>query len=511
MKNLLIAVILLIFLSLGKVEAQYNIKFVGNKTFSNNQLTREILFLTFSTAKPADVSRAQEILLNFYEDKGFLLAEVDSRLVHVSNGADSAVFTIREDDRFYLGKIDIIGLQYNRPEFIRKYLQVDKERPLSRSTILEFQEQLNGTAMFDSVMFSVEGFDMSSKRVNLQLVVKERKPYFLGSGFGLDTEDGVKFISEFGHRHFRRAGEMIRMDGFVSFFYTSHLFLKHYRLHLNYLDPIFIWKNLQWSNDLGFETDHPTYVSFSFRKMSLESTWRLMLMENLSAGFGVAFDRVWLYKVTNTVVNNSAIRDRVDQNRQLRWRLSYNNVHSMLNPARGVRAEMMYQYNGGFLGGSNNFHRITMGSTFYFPLGAKTVLALHSQGGWLEGFAETDQVPDYQRFLLGGSHNLRGYRNNRLGPRNNEGKFTGGLVMLYNSMEIRRWLTSRWQLILFLDSGQLCNDIQEIKLNKLVFSAGPGLRYRWRGNLFALDLGFKINQFTVQNPGWIHFGYGQHF
>ncbi|MFZ0392094.1 MAG: BamA/TamA family outer membrane protein [Calditrichia bacterium] len=515
MKVIPFAVILFLTLSLWPLSSQaaYEIKINGNKKFSAELLKREILFLKFRDAGKNELQKAADLLQEFYEDRGFLLAEVTYTIIEKNDTLKLplAVFNIQENDQFYFGEIDIKGLNYNKPAFVRSLINLEAGQPLSRNLIVKYQKELNNSALFDSAKFLIKDFDWEKARVNLVLWVYERKPFFVGSGIGLDSEDGLKYIAEGGRRHLWGRGEQARLEGAISYYYTNSVFLKHVHLSGSYFDPLFIWRRLQWMGKVGYESDKPTYVVFSFGKFSAESNFRILLMENLSAQVGGSFDKVQLYKYSGEYIHDKRIRDRIDQNRQLRFGLSYNSTYPQFDPMIGHKWELNYQYTGGLLGGNNDFNRFTGTFSIFLPINSRNVLALHSRAGWMERFGETVSIPSYQRFFLGGSRNLRGYRNNHIGPQNENGRYTGGLVLVYHAVEWRHLLSRRWQLIGFIDSGLLTNKIAELKVENFVITAGPGFRYRWRGSLFALDLGVKVSDFYWKEPGWVHFGYGQHF
>ncbi|MEJ2635340.1 MAG: BamA/TamA family outer membrane protein [Calditrichia bacterium] len=499
---------LFIFVS---VYGQYKLEFEGNKFFSDRILGHEILFLTYPTATEGDLAKAMQILQNYYEDNGFLLSEVRYKLSGKGNIKDTVLFNITEGQRFYLGKVRITGLKYNRQEFVRKFIDFEANMPLSREVILNMQKELDNSALFDSIRFSVDKFDFKTRRVDLLLNVWERKPFFLGSGIGFDSEDGLKFIGETGGRHLRGNGQSARLEGSCSFYYASHVMLKHLLIQGKYYFPLLMSRNLQLENEMFYESDKPSYVSFHFKKAALESNLRFFIYKNLSWNMGAILSKVWLSSALDENRLNGAIQSKVDQNRQIHFRLTFASVFPAINPVNGMRADLLYEYNGGFLGGANDFHRISTSTSWYFPLGLKNVFAFHLEGGWAESLSAGKPVPEYERFFLGGAQNLRGYRNNKLGPKNEYGRYIGGLAMLYYSFEFRHMWSSHWQFVWFLDNGELKGNFYKITLRSIILTTGPGIRYRWHGNLFSFDLGIKISEFEWNDPGWISFGYGQHF
>ncbi|MCK6459276.1 MAG: BamA/TamA family outer membrane protein [Planctomycetes bacterium] len=118
---------------------------------------------------------------------------------------------------------------------------------------------------------------------------------------------------------------------------------------------------------------------------------------------------------------------------------------------------------------------------------------------WAEAFDETDEVPIFERYFLGG-RNLRGFEFRGVGPRSN-GSPQGGEFMVTWSTQYTIPLTSReasgfsLDLVFFVDQGNLVVDPADFSFDEWRLSVGFGFAIGFGGPNqppLLLDFGFAI-------------------
>ncbi|NCZ71712.1 MAG: hypothetical protein EBY80_16475, partial [Actinobacteria bacterium] len=102
----------------------------------------------------------------------------------------------------------------------------------------------------------------------------------------------------------------------------------------------------------------------------------------------------------------------------------------IINTTSGNRVEMNFRFAGGPLGGSkinNNYSMEFRGSQFFpiFETQAQ-VLALIARGGVIQNFGDSNDVPYYNKYYLGGPQTLRGYEFREVAPRDQFNEPIGG-------------------------------------------------------------------------------------
>ncbi|MCW5963865.1 MAG: BamA/TamA family outer membrane protein [Bryobacterales bacterium] len=140
-----------------------------------------------------------------------------------------------------------------------------------------------------------------------------------------------------------------------------------------------------------------------------------------------------------------------------------------------------------------DFQRISVDLQQYFPLfNKRRVIALRARTN--QSFTrDGQQVPFYLQPVLGGNHDLRGYRPFR---------FYGDNSIVMNA-EWRWEVFSGLDMALFADAGKVYNRRSEFNFRNLESAAGFGMRFNARNNTFVrLDVGFSHEGYQV----WFAFG-----
>ncbi|MCU0226400.1 MAG: hypothetical protein MUF01_02065 [Bryobacterales bacterium] len=140
-----------------------------------------------------------------------------------------------------------------------------------------------------------------------------------------------------------------------------------------------------------------------------------------------------------------------------------------------------------------DFQRLSVDLQQYFPFfNKRRVIALRARTN--HSFTrDGQQVPFYLQPVLGGNHDLRGYRPFR---------FYGDNSLVMNA-EWRWEVFSGMDMALFTDAGKVFQHHTELNFRDLESAVGFGMRFNARNNTFIrLDVGFSHEGYQV----WFAFG-----
>lgn len=150
----------------------------------------------------------------------------------------------------------------------------------------------------------------------------------------------------------------------------------------------------------------------------------------------------------------------------------------------GTLLRFGYQYNRELNGSQFEYNRYTIEMHQFIPipfLATNRRLALRGMFEKLDRL-NNKQIPFYELSLLGDAANLRGFDQNR---------FRGRGMLLFN-LEYRYPVWDTWDAVIFVDEGQVYDDINDIALNRFHFSAGTGLRFMSpTGFAMRFEIGFS--------------------
>ena len=140
--------------------------------------------------------------------------------------------------------------------------------------------------------------------------------------------------------------------------------------------------------------------------------------------------------------------------------------------------------------------------------------AMHLRGffGLLHGLDSADDVPDWERYRLGGNRRypLRGYKDLEVVPRGNP-SFIGGRYFTIFNTELLYPVTNTIQLLSFVDMGDVWNSFQEADFAHMRKGAGFGIRVEvpMMGTI-GFDYGYGFDR--LGGPAWEpHFTIGNMF
>lgn len=168
----------------------------------------------------------------------------------------------------------------------------------------------------------------------------------------------------------------------------------------------------------------------------------------------------------------------------------YDSRDNIYDPHEGKRNAYTMEYAG--LGGDFDFTKYSVDYRYYYRQGAENVIAVQFGAGYASG-----NMPLSQRFAMGGSETLRGYKDDQF----------KGNSMLKATVEYRLPIVKKVQGVVFVDSGYAWDKKTEdaFDLSKMQYSYGLGLRINSPLGPVKLDYGYG------KQGGRFHFSFGGQF
>lgn len=176
----------------------------------------------------------------------------------------------------------------------------------------------------------------------------------------------------------------------------------------------------------------------------------------------------------------------------LTLKVSRDTTNQPFNPTTGAIDTLELEYAGRALGGDVNFTKYNLDLRRFYP-GFKNnqAWALRLKTGIGDG-----NLPELEKYRIGGAETLRGYKS---------GTFSGNDMLLLN-LEYRFPIADKFTGVLFADSGNTWNSLDEVNLGEMHYSLGAGVRMNTPIGQVRLDYGFD-----EEGAGMPHFSIGQTF
>jgi len=162
--------------------------------------------------------------------------------------------------------------------------------------------------------------------------------------------------------------------------------------------------------------------------------------------------------------------------------LTFNFTNGWPRTLSGTLFRFAYQYNRELNGSRFEYNRYTVEVHQFIPI---PFLAKNRRLGIRGRFEKIDrlngkQIPFYELSLLGDAATLRGFDQNR---------FLGRGSLLFN-FEYRYPVWDTWDAVIFIDEGQVYDDLSDLDFGEFHFAAGAGLRFMSpTGFAFRFEIG----------------------
>ena len=118
------------------------------------------------------------------------------------------------------------------------------------------------------------------------------------------------------------------------------------------------------------------------------------------------------------------------------------------------------------------------------------------------------EIPNTERFLVGGENSLRGFRRGEAGPIDDEGIPIGAEAFGLINAELEYPLFDKLSAVLFVDAARVWSSTEQFGIYDDFVDVGLGLRYRTIVGPVRLEYGRNINARPSDPTGTLHLSIG---
>lgn len=388
----------------------------------------------------------------------------------------ATLFLVADSGPLYrFGAVEVSGLDHVDAESVRALQTFSTGEPLREQALLDYQDRLVKSALFDSVAIEMEPDPALAGAMPVVVRVRERSLQQATLGLGVSDNTGPRITLEHLHQRFlgfpwqaRSKLQLGRTDQQASIDLTSHPLPGPYRNLLS--------ASIGRTEASGLEvTSQRARIGRSKDDARLE---RLYYLE-------------WQRSHTRSLDTSLTVDDTsaVSGNYQWIWR----QLDHPLLPTKGLSLSLDTAIGHSFatLQRGGVFGRVNGRVTHYATLGQSWYSTSRLQIGQILSAADV-AVPYSLLFRTGGDDSVRGYAYQSLGPRNAAGTAVGGRVAAVGSVELARPILARMPALwgaVFLDAGHTAPD-----WTSLHPALGYGVGLRWRSPVGALRMDLAYGQ-----------------
>lgn len=472
-----------------------SVTFLGNTSFPKEKL---VPVLKNKPEEPFDnfqlLSDKDDIQL-FYANNGYPYATVEQKTERVEDKIN-ITYTIQEGSLVHIGEILPIGNILTSFKAIRQAMGIKIGDPYSKQKIVEAQLNLRRLGTFNSVGIVPLGLEEKKTTTHLRVKLEERDPFVIDMDAQYSTD--LQYSGSFKFTNFNSFGRAKR---------TSLLLMggkQKDRAELSWLDPRFAAHDIQMTFS-GWMDYEKKPVETTLQTGGAISFFR----QFHRFGFLTRYELDRNYPFSGPAANPLSLRNSTFS--QIGFSGSYDTRNSFADPTRGfivTGGGTIFNELGGL---ESNFAKLKTSFNHLIPLLYRLTLSNTIRLDHIQNIGASAIVPQRTILTLGGDDTVRGFKEDRIGPLDNQGRPLGGRVRLIYNTELRFRIASTLQFAGFFDMGSLTNQFSQIDDNTLRRSAGAGLRYITPAGPIRVDYGIILDRKPGESFGRLHITFGYPF
>ena len=475
------------------------VKFEGMTVFKPELVLPIFKMQTGDVYKESTIRKGFDKLRDAYGAQGyFQWTGRPERKPDAKRKVVDVTLTMDEDKRYYVGKITFTGNTTTRDKVIRREVYLNEGDLFNTEALKVSIRRINQLGYFKPIEGVPElgPSSLGEDRIDVTFKVEEQNRNQFTFGGGVSGLEGTFINASFSTANFLGLGETFQISA------QSGRRTKNYQIAITepYLfdRPITagfdIFKRKltyeTFTNVVGY-TDDRSGISFTtgvpigrkgFNRLFANYSFQLINIEGLSELLGID-PNAPVTDPTQPVFDPFLFGE---EGRRKESTISPSFVHNTVDnpytPRSGKKFTFTPQFAGGPLGGSVNYFKPDAEFIWYIPHFKKTALGIRAEASWIKQYGDTQLLPIYQRFFLGGETQIRGVNIRTVGPVTinpvtGQAQALGGNKFVLFNGEYYFDVGGPLRLLLFFDAGQAYAEDHNIDLKQLRTSTGVELRF----------------------------------
>jgi outer membrane protein insertion porin family len=469
----------------GQVYKVSEIKLAGTFVVPRRELEELLVIHPGDTFNRKRITTSQELMQNRMGRDGYAFAKVEP--VPTADNANHTValtFFVDPGNRVYVRNITFSGANRINDEVLRRELRQLEGGWLSNTSLERSKQRIQRLPYVKTVDFETTPVAGAPDLVDVNYKIEEGPASQLSGGIGWSETYKFMLNASYADADFLGTGQRIAVN------LNGGAFSKVYSI--SHTNPYTNIDNLQRTISVTY-SDVTQFVSssstFSSQTVSVGPTWAYPITEFMYMRVGIAFNDSHL--LTNSLSSAEQAQQWVQQNGHSYARLAHDDTtnneyifygtnftttEAVLGWDWDTRNRTLFADRG---------MRQSISAAVTFPFSSVKYLIANYQFvkylpiahgfffSFLEGvdygvpLSDTTAIPPYRNFFGGGPDNVRGFRESRLGPKDQFGNPYGGNLRVTSQNELIFPMPSKYaqtaRVSLFFDVGGVYYEGNKIK------------------------------------------------
>jgi outer membrane protein insertion porin family len=514
----------------GDVFKVSDVKLAGTFVVPKAELEKLLLVKPGQTFNQKLITSTQELIQNRLGQDGYAFAKVDP--VPTPNNTThevSLTFFVDPGNRVYVRNITFSGSNRINDEVLRREMRQLEGGWLSNTSLERSKQRVQRLPYVKNVSFETTPVTGSPDQVDVGFKVEEGPSAQLGGGIGYSETYKFQLNGSYTDANFLGTGQRISVE------LNGGAFSKVYSLQ--HTDPYTSIDGVSRTESVTYR-DVTQFVSsssnFSSKTVSGGVTWDYPLTEYQYLRVGGSADSSQL--LTNSLGSALQAQQWVQQNGHPYQRIAHDDtsnneyvfygtnfksVEGLVGWGWDTRNRTLFADRGmrqtvslsSTIPGSNVQYWVGNYSFLqYVPIAGPITYSFSFSLDYGAPLGNTTALPPYRNYFAGGPDDIRGFRESRLGPKDQFGNPYGGNMKVVNRNELILPMPAKWRstarVSLFFDMGNVFStskslifygpnqasvDNYNFALKDLKRSAGVSVQWLAPLGLFRFSLGMPLN------------------
>jgi outer membrane protein insertion porin family len=525
----------------GEVFKISDIKLAGTMVVPEEQLRRLLLIKPGDTYSRKLVTSTQQLMSYRLGADGYAFAKIDPVPTPDNDKKTVALtFFIEPGNRVYVRHINFNNTTAINDETLRREMRQLEGGWLSNSAVERSKERLQRLPYVEKVEFENKPVAGSADLVDVDFNIKEGLPGQFGGGIGYSESQKFSLNGNFVHSNFMGTGDRIALEINAGKYSKSYTFA--------HTDPYTTIDGISRTTSITLR-DVTQFVAassaFSTKQITGAVQWSYPISEYQFLSLGTSVNKNSLvvsqgYSAQQSVDwvkqnGNTFQRDLTDTNGdgvvnsldspytvfgtnfytyELTGGWSYEGRNRALFPDRGMKITLSARY--ALPLSDVKYYQTNFDFIKYIPLWGRFLISAQASVDYASALGKTTSLPPYLNYFAGGPDSVRGYRESRLGPKDNIGVGNpyGGNFRVVNRYELIFPVPDKWKssarVSLFYDIGNVFQTGNKVKFlgvddltpvdyhfNYANLKRSTGVAVQWLAplGLFRFSYGIPLNAF----------------
>jgi len=479
-----------------------DIDFTGDVLTTKEDLFRIITIRRNDIFSNSAIRRDVGALTEAFANQGYAYVEASpDTSIDRANLSVNLTFNVDKKKQVTFERIQITGNTKTRDKVVRRELQVAEGELYTITGLNESQARLKRTGYFKEVEFATNRGSADDK-IDLDVKVEEAPTGALTLGLGYSSEFQVMVSASLSDRNLFGLGYSGLVKASLGSADSSDF-------RVSFTDPYF----LGYPYAVGFDVYREkigTFDTYSYDVLGGDLRAGKELGPHLRIDAMYKWEKVNIYDVSLGASDYIKDQEGISTTSAISATLMRDTRNDYFLPSRGGRHSLFGQVAGGILGGTNDFVKGFLLTSWYFPLPLTLVYNLRGQFGAIEPYGGKE-VPVNELFFIGGINTVRGFEYGMAGPVDRNGDPDGSQYGFAVTNEVIFPVYKDLGLMgaAFCDVGRGFNSLSD--LTPIKVGVGFGIRWISPFGPIRIDWGWNPNPQEFEKSNVLEFGMGSTF